>query len=296
MRSFPFWVQRLRRAEGIPFLMVAGLFHPHQPWWIPQHYFDLYPLDEIVLPEVRADELGVLPAWGRKLAGSPSEYRQVVDSGKWPELVQAYLAAVSFADAQVGRLLEALDHGPHRENTIVVLWSDHGFHHGQKHCFGKSTLWQAAARIPFILRLPGVVPATVNRPMDSIDIYPTLVDLCGLAIGGYALDGVSMRPLIDNPEAPWKPAVTELQRKNVAVRDEAWTYIRYDDRTEELYHRAVDPRERRNLAALPEYADVKQRLRVALPRSYAVDALPRKGDDNPYAPPALRPGFIEFAE
>lgn len=283
-------IERLQQTHEKPFMMVPGIFLPHSPWWVPQDYLDLYPLDEIVLPEVDEDDLNDVPEWGKRMADPENRYDPVIQSGLYREAVQAYLASISFADAQIGRILDALNSSPHKDSTIVVLWSDHGFHLGEKLHFAKSTLWQESARMPFMMRIPGVSPRVIGRAVDTIDTYATLADLCGLDLGGYRTDGVSMRQLIENPSLPWKPAITMLQRKNCSVRDDDWTYIRYADRTEELYHRTEDPLEHRNLAANPEFDSVKQRLRAALPKEFVYDAPLREGDSG-YVPPSLRPGF-----
>jgi arylsulfatase A-like enzyme len=285
-----FVIERLQLKQDKPFVMVPGLFLPHNPWWVPQKYFDLYPLDQIVMPEVKADDLDDVPEWGKRLADPTNRYDPVVKSEKVREAVQALLASISFADMQIGRMLDALDTSPYRDNTIVVLWGDNGFHMGEKLHFAKSTLWEESARIPFMMRIPGQVAQTIDRTVDTIDLYPTLVDLCGLDIGSYQPDGISMRPLIENPGIPWKPAITMLQRKNCSARDDEWTYIRYADRTEELYNRIKDPMEYNNLASNPEFDSVKDRLRAALPANFVYDAPLREGDKG-YIPPSLRSGF-----
>jgi len=286
-----FVIDQLQAERERPFFLVAGFFRPHTPLWTPRAYFERYPLDDVKLPKVREDDLDDVPKGGRILADT-EKYRAVAESGNWKKVVRAYLASVTFTDAQVGRVLKALENSPHRDDTIVVLWSDHGYHHGEKQHYAKFTPWAESARVPFVMRVPGLTePGQVSgRPMDSIDIYPTLADLCGIDMDGYQPDGISMRPLLADPDAPWKPAITLLQRKNAAVRDERWTYIRYKDRSEELYDRRNDPGEYHNVAADPALTGVKERLRRQLPENFALDAPQREGHDG-YVPPSLREGF-----
>ena len=166
------------------------------------------------------------------------------------EYTQAYHACISFIDAQIGLLLKSLERNGLQENTIVVLWSDHGWHLGEKNHWHKSTLWAEATRIPFLIAAPGVTKdgTTCLRPVDTLSIYPTLLELCGLK-PMPGLDGTSIVPLLKNPSAPWTiPAITEFQRGQCAVRSERYRYIRYHDGTEELYDHAKDPEETKNVA------------------------------------------------
>ena len=269
-----------------PFMLVPGIFLPHSPLWVPAKFFDLYPLESIQVPETPADEFDDIPEWGKRLANRKVKYDPVVASGKTAEVIQAYLAAISFTDNQVGRLIDALEASPYAQNTIVVLWSDHGFHLGEKFHFAKSTLWEESARIPCIIYAPGLTDGTnCDRPMDTIDLYPTLTDLCGLNAPDN-LDGISMRPLLQNPEMPWKPAISILQHQNVTVRSDDFRYIRYADGSEELYDHRKDASEHQNLAANPEYAGRIQELGQHIPADFAPNALPypfHKG----YIPPQI---------
>lgn len=265
----------LERPHDKPFFLAAGIYRPHLPWYVPKKYFDLYPVDEIKLPEVKENDLEDVPAAGRKLAQARlADFELVKKTGKYREAVRAYLAAISFADALVGRLLDALEKSPQRENTIVVVWSDHGWHLGEKGAWHKRTLWQRATHVPFFISVPGVTkPGSVcNLPVSLIDIYPTLIDLCVLK-GKGKVDGASLVRLLEDPEAAWeRPSVITCERGNHAVRSERWRYIRYNDGTEELYDSSIDPHEWTNLAKDARFASVKRKLSQWIPKIDAPSA------------------------
>lgn len=264
-------VGRLSQPASEPFFLGVGFFRPHVPFYVPQEWFDLYPLEQIVMPPAKADDLDDLPAGGRSKAGRSQAFiAEWVDANaKAREIVQAYLACVSFVDAQVGRVLDALEQGPHRDNTIIVLFSDHGFHLGEKEHFGKTTLWERSARVPLIIAGPGIRSGKCERPVSLIDLYPTVLALVGLP-GRPDLSGRSLAPLLQNPGLEWDaPAGTTWQPGNHAVRSERWRYIRYRDGGEELYDHAKDPQEWTNLAGDESLAPIKADLRRWLP---AVDA------------------------
>ncbi len=273
-RTADFCIAHLSKKHGKPFFLACGIYRPHMPWQVPAKYYDMYPLEEIVLPNVKEDDLADIPAAGRKMAKPEGDHATMLETGNWKHAVQAYLASITFADAEVGRVLDALDAGPHAENTIVVLWGDHGWHLGEKHHWRKFSLWEEATRAPLMIAAPGVgKPGSVCRaPVDFLNIYPTLSDLCSVPLR-EELEGVSMRPLLENPEAEWKHvAITTHGRGNNAVRSARYRYIRYADGSEELYDHQSDPQEWNNLAAQPELAEVKRELAAWLPKKEAKDA------------------------
>ncbi|MCP4511992.1 MAG: sulfatase [Fuerstiella sp.] len=273
-------VSELNRTHEQPFFLACGFTKPHLPWYVPRKYFDLHPLDSIQLPATKDDDLDDLPASGRKLARKvydPSgerdfatpggDHANVIAHDQWCKAVQAYLATISFVDTHVGRLLEALEQSGHADNTIVVLWGDHGWHLGEKQHWRKHALWETTTRTPLIITAPGI--AAVNklceRPVSLIDLYPTLVELCGLPARD-GLDGQSIVPLLKSPRMKWhRPALTTYGPGNHAVRTGRWRYIRYHDGGEELYDHNRDPHEWQNLATSPEHADVIRELRKLLP-------------------------------
>ncbi|UCC97922.1 MAG: sulfatase, partial [Phycisphaerales bacterium] len=268
-------VDFLGRAQDRPFFLAAGIYRPHLPWYVPRRYFDLYPLEQIRLPEVRNNDLNDVPAAGRKLAQARcADFELIKKTGKYKEAIQAYLASISFADSLVGLLLDALEKSAYRDNTTIVVWSDHGWHLGEKGAWHKRTLWERATRVPFFVVAPGVTqPGSVcHRPVNLIDVYPTLVDLCGLKVNAK-FDGMSLVRLLKNSQAAWGiPSMTTCERGNHAIRSERWRYIRYQDGTEELYDCRSDPHEWTNLAGDSRFKPVKQALAKWLPKRDATPA------------------------
>jgi arylsulfatase A-like enzyme len=269
-------IDQLRRRHDKPFLLTIGFHKPHMPWNVPKKYFDMYPLDRIELPPYRADDLRDIPPAGVAMArrpGSnapdrPSDHELMLTSGRWKEAVQAYLASITYVDGQIGRVLDALDASPFRDNTIVVLLGDHGWNLGEKHHWRKFSLWEESTRSPLIWSAPGVTkPGTTSkRPVDFMTIYPTLADLAGLPVPAH-VEGKSIRKLLANPSAGWDPAaLTTHGLGNHAVRTEQWRYIRYRDGGEELYDETKDPYEWTNLAAIPAHQKVKAALAERFPK------------------------------
>ncbi|MDR1964591.1 MAG: sulfatase [Planctomycetaceae bacterium] len=261
-------IDQLQKKHDKPFFLACGLIKPHMPWNVPKKYYDLHPLEEITLPEVLPNDLDDVPAGGIKFAKPEGDHAKILESGRWKHAVQGYLAAISFSDAMIGRLLDALDKSEYGENTIVVLWSDHGWHLGEKQHWRKFALWEEANRQPLIWRVPGVTPAGVKTetPVDLMHVYPTLCDLAGLPLPAHPLDGKSIRPLLEHPEtAADTAAVSTYGYKNHTVRTKDWRYIRYADGGEELYDEKADPHEWKNLASKPELAEVKEKLAKFLP-------------------------------
>ncbi|MGQ9573766.1 MAG: sulfatase [Thermoguttaceae bacterium] len=263
------WViDQLNKKHDRPFFLACGLVKPHMPWNVPRKYYQMYPLDKIVLPKVLETDLDDVPPAGRKMARPEGDHAAILQSGRWKEAVQAYLAATTFADAMVGRLIEALDRSGHAADTLVVLWGDNGWHLGEKLHWRKFALWEESTRVPLIWVVPGLTkPAGLcKRPVDFTCIYPTLAELCGLPIPKHA-EGPSVRRLLENPEAPWvQPAIITHGFQNHAVRTEAWRYIRYSDGSEELYDELKDPHEWTNLAEKPDYQSQKAELAKWLPK------------------------------
>lgn len=272
--------ERIGAADDGPRFVAAGIYRPHLPWYVPQGYLDMYPLEDIVLPEVPPDDLDDVPLIGQQFqAGTsmaPMELHQwVIDEGKWKEGVQAYLASITFADAMVGRLLDALERTERADSTIIVLWSDHGWHLGEKHRWRKQTLWEEATRVPLIIVAPGVTtPGTRSaRTVSLVDIFPTLAELTSIA-APVNLDGVSLKPLLEDPDMVWdRAALSTNEFGNHAVRSERYRYIRYYNGNEELYDHEGDPGEWANLATDPAYDEIKAELAKWMPQNDAEDAL-----------------------
>lgn len=252
-----------------PLFLAVGYVKPHLPWYVPREYFDRFPLDQIQLPVVGENDLADVPEAGRKMARPEGDHAAVVEGKQWARAVQAYLATIAFLDDQIGRLLDGLDASPRRDKTIVVWWTDHGWHLGEKQHWRKFSLWEEATRTSFAVVAPGLGKPGQRcvAPVDYLSVYPTLCELTGLPVPAH-VHGPSLVPLLRDPQAAWPHlAVCSHGRGNHAVRDRDWRYIRYADGSEELYHDAEDPGEHRNLAGLPEHAAVKTRLAAILPAS-----------------------------
>jgi arylsulfatase A-like enzyme len=255
-----------------PFLLVAGIYRPHLPFYAPRKYFEMYPLDEIIPPVTKEDDCDDLPAGGQAMAADRrGDYDLVLREGKYREMLQAYLANISYADALVGQLLDALDASPGADNTVVVFWSDHGWHFGEKQHLHKFTLWDRSTRIPMIIAAPGMTqPGTrTARPVGAIDLFPTLNEICQMP-SVPELDGSSLVPLLKDPTTAWdRPTLTTHGLGNHALRTERWRYIRYYDGGEELYDHHQDPHEWHNLAEMAEHQMVKEELARWLPERNA---------------------------
>jgi arylsulfatase A-like enzyme len=266
------WCADQLKRQTNSFFMVCGLHRPHTPWDVPKKYFDQYPLESIQLPTVLSNDLADVPAAGVAFARPNGVHATILQQGLWKDRVRAYLAAVSFADAQIGRLLDALDKSAHRDNTIIVFTSDHGWHLGEKEHWAKSALWRRATQVPFIWVVPGVTkPGTRSaHAVDLMSVYPTLCELAGVPVPKHA-DGVSIKPLLANPTAEWKqPALITHLRGNHAIVTADWRYIRYADGSEDLYNERNDAHEWSNVASKPEHTDLKQRLAKFIPASEAM--------------------------
>ena len=269
------WAARfLAEPRDSPFFLAVGLFHPHLPWYAPPEYFDAFPPDKASLPHLPPDDLADVPPEGRRLAQQgASVFGRIRERGKWTEAIAAYAANIAFADALVGRLVEALDATSQAGNTVVVFASDHGFHLGEKGHWYKSTLWERATHVPLIVRGPGIEAGRVcDRPVSLLDIYPTLLEIAGLP-PRPALEGSSFRGLLEDPESEAdRHAVVTYLRGNNAVRRGKWLYIRYRDGGEELYDREHDPEELTNLAGREDLRGTAQALRALLPAASAPPA------------------------
>ncbi|HVA47348.1 MAG TPA: sulfatase [Pirellulales bacterium] len=260
-------LEKLQATHDKPFFLAIGLVKPHMPFSVPKKYFDQFPLETIELPPYREDDLDDVPDAGVKMAKPGGDHAQILASGRWKEAVRAYLATIAFCDAMVGRLLDGLEKSPHRENTIVVFWGDHGWHLGEKRHWRKFALWEEATRAPLIYVVPGVTTAggVCRRPVDFMTVYPTLCDLAGIAVPKH-VEGPSLRALLADPQSPWEPpALTTYHRDNHSLRSEKWRYIRYADGGEELYNHDADEYEWTNLAPGPQYASIKADLAKWLP-------------------------------
>jgi arylsulfatase A-like enzyme len=267
-------IGEMNKAGMQPLFLACGFIRPHLPFYAPAKYFEQYPLDKIAMPEIPADDLADVPPAGVKMARPDGDHAKVIAANQHRHAVQAYLASIAYVDYEVGRLLDALDKSPIAKNTIIVFWGDHGWHLGEKHHWRKFALWEEATRVPLFISVPGMTKPNgqSSRPVTLMDLYPTLVDLCGLP-PSQGVEGNNLRPLLTDPAAPWQhAALTTHGRNNHAVRTERWRYIQYADGSEELYDHNTDQLEWRNLAKDPKSAAAIRELQQFLPKVNAPDA------------------------
>lgn len=265
----------LARPRERPFLLAVGLSTPHLPWLVPRRFLDAYAGADVRAAPFDPAELEGLPARALEPEDSLDDERALAAAGRRDEAVRAYLAAVSFADHELGRLLAALASGPHARDTLVVVVGDNGLHLGEKGRWLKNTLWEESTRVPLVVAGPDGAPddarpriargARCERPVELVSLYATLAELAGLPVPAAA-EGPSLAPLLADPDAAWPhAALTTRGFKSHAVRDERWRYVRWSDGAEELYDHAADPRERVNLAADPARAATIAELARHLP-------------------------------
>jgi choline-sulfatase len=266
-----------RGREGKPFFMGVGFFLPHVPCYATPKWFDLYPESTLAMPPIKDDDRADTPEFSWYLHWKLPEPRLswLREHDQLRPLVHAYLASISFVDSQVGRVLDALEAEGLADSTIVVLWSDHGWHLGEKGITGKNSLWERSTRVPLIFAGPGIAAGQrCDEPAELLDLYPTLIDLCGLS-PREGLEGHSLIPQLKDAAAPrdW-PAITTHNPDNHTVRSKRWRYIRYADGSEELYDMRADPNEWNNLAGDTRLTQIKRDHARWLP---AVSAPPAPG-------------------
>ena len=264
----------LRQRHDQPFFLACGFWRPHLTWNVPKRFFDRYPLDKIELPEgFKPGDLDDVPAAARWLSTHRGEHEWITQRDLWKRCLQGYYAAISYADEQVGRVLDALEAGPNRDNTIVVFASDNGWHTGEKDHWTKFYLSERGCRVVFSVSVPGNKPNVVETPVGLIDLFPTLLGLCSLtAPPTHALDGFDLTGLIRGTTTKReKPVLSTFGRGCHTLRDDRFRYTRYRNGEEELYDHSVDPHEFKNLASDPAFALVKTELRKHLPSTEAAE-------------------------
>ena len=266
-------VGELSKKPKDPFFMAVGFFRPHVPLYASQKWFDLYPEESLVLPHIRRDDRQDTPRFSWYIHWKLPEPRlKFLDQNKQlKNKVRSYLASVSFVDAQVGRVLDALEASGLEDNTIVACWSDHGYHLGEKEITGKNTLWDPSTRVPMMFAGPGIAKgARCGRPAELLDLYPTLAELCQLKSVPKEIEGLSLVPQLKDAKAPrTRPAITSHGPGNDSVRTETHRYIRYADGSEELYDMRKDPHEFKNLSADPKTKKLRKKLASYFPKSPA---------------------------
>ena len=262
--------EALQESFEKPFFLSVGFFRPHVPLFVPPKWFDLYDAEKITLPGDPKADLEDLPGNFLDIndyAVAP-KHAEVVGAGKQRSLTEAYLASISFVDHCVGVVLDALESSPYAENTIVVLWSDHGFHLGEKQHWAKRTLWEESTRVPLLFAGPNLPSGEAcAEPASLLDIYPTLVELCDLP-RNENLEGISLVPQLNDPRLPREePAITSSYFGNHSIRSRDWRLIVYEDGAMELYDHRKDPDEFRNLAEDPSHSDMIEELSKWVPKN-----------------------------
>ncbi|MGD9417893.1 MAG: sulfatase-like hydrolase/transferase [Verrucomicrobiota bacterium JB025] len=278
--------EQLGKKHEQPFFLACGIYRPHEPWFVPQKYFDLFPLEDIQLPPgYKEDDLDDLPPAGKK-RGPNRYFAHILKQGQWKQGVQGYLASIAFADAMLGRTLDALENGPNKDNTVVILWSDHGWHLGEKQHWQKYTAWRACTRVPLMVKVPektpgmpeGTKPGVCAKPVSLLSLFPTITDLCGLPRKADN-HGVSLLPLLRDPAADWDHvAVTFLDEVgSYGLSGERWRLAHYANGDEELYDIESDPYEWTNLADDPKYSGKLAEMRALAPKDFVPKKAPSVG-------------------
>ncbi|MEL7122490.1 MAG: sulfatase [Bacteroidota bacterium] len=266
-------VEFLQEEHDQPFFMFYGLWRPHSPYTAPKRFYELYDKAAITPPKGRTlKDLDDVPHLATLLVDSLKNYQNdfALTDSLYLEFIHAYCANSSFTDWNLGRVIETLDNSPYAENTIVVFFSDNGFHCGEKERWGKSTLWEQADYVPMMIRTPQTKGATSKAPVSLIDVYPTLIDYCDLKAPEHQLDGRSIVPLLSKPNKKWNyPSLTTYGVNYSSVRDARYRYLLYPDGTEELYDYETDPFEQNNIAALPKMKKIKAELAKHIPNEWA---------------------------
>ncbi len=259
--------ERLGKTYEKPFFLTVGFFRPHVPWHVPKKWFDMYDTAKLHIPPYLKSDLDDVPPMALQVESTfmPST-EWALANGQWRKMLQGYLACISFVDHYVGEVLNALEKSAHAKNTVIVLWSDHGFRMGEKNRFAKQCLWDRATKSPLIFAGPGIAEAVrIATPVELFSMYPTLTDLCGLP-PAKNLEAATIYPLIQNPKMNWTtPTITTWGRGNHGIRKGDYHYIYYLDGSEEFYDLKTDPNEWRNKAADPAYATIKESLKKYLP-------------------------------
>ena len=273
------WVcDLLKQDHTDPFFITLGLYSPHFPNYAPQKFFDLYDRNQIVVPNLKADDLDDLPDFIRNKMTNRSKIQQELeDLDAVKDAIMGYLAAVSFADAMLGRVLDALDESAYKDNTVLIFWSDQGYHHGEKGQWGKHTLWQETSHVPLIFAGNGIPKnKQVATTVSLIDLYPTLIELCGLP-EQHKMDGVSLVPTLNNPaEATDRNVLMPyIERGGYAVINSQYRYIQYQDGSEEFYDLSNDPNEWNNIASNMNYQNIINEMKKTAPVEFQKSATPR---------------------
>ncbi len=283
-RSAQWTIERLNRSYSQPFFLAVGFVRPHVPWYVPQKWFDQIPSGSLVTPPYRSNDRNDLPPIALQIDNLPMmpTTEWAIENHQWKNMVQSYLACISFTDHYIGKILKALEQSGYKDNTIVVLWSDNGYRLGEKGTFAKHCLWDEATQVPLIISVPGMKSRICDEPAELLDLYPTLTDLCGLP-SNKTNEGKSLKSLINSPGSrSFRVAVSSWGRNNHAVISSNYRYIRYEDHSEELYDHRTDPNEWNNIAGEPKNDRINKQHQKYLPFQNALWSPKSAYNINPY--------------
>ncbi|MCM2678549.1 sulfatase [Echinimonas agarilytica] len=257
----------MQEKHDKPFFLACGLFRPHSAQVAPREYFDMYPLEDIETPPHPEADIQDLPEIAKYNFSSTFAKRVIATDNQWAQAVQGYKASTTFADDMIGVILDGLKGSPYEDNTIVVLWGDHGWQVGQKYRWEKFSLWHQGTNTPMIIKVPGMKAQVIEKPVSLLDIYPTIVKAANLDSVPEYLEGHDLEPLMKDPEASWSnAAVVTYEPNNHSVRREHWNLIQYSDGSIELYDHRNDEDEWHNLASDPQYKGVIDELKQWIPK------------------------------
>lgn len=264
-------VDAINRDHDKPFFIAAGFTRPHNPWHVPKRWFDMFPEEDMVTPPFKEDDFDDIPNMSQRVNDMPQMPKTtwLIEKNKWKSLIQSYLACMAFVDDQVGKVITALENSPYADSTVIVLYSDHGYHLGEKDRTCKHSLWERSTHVPLIFAGCGIDSnLRCSEPVGLIDIYPTLLELCGLE-ENKENEGLSLVKQIENPNAKRKVgALTTFGMGNSSIIFDGHHYIEYEDGSQELYNLEIDPNEWYNIASDSENKGLIERLRKQLPSHY----------------------------
>lgn len=276
-QSVNFIKEQLEQKHDKPFFLACGIYRPHVPWYVPKKYFDLFPLDSLQLPRTKPNDLDDISSFAKKeiIERGGNYHAHVLAALQEKKAVQGYLASMAYADAMFGKLIKALNESSYADNTIVVLWSDHGWQLGEKEHWRKFALWENVNKSMLMFKSPeiekiiplGSASGNTNSLASLVDIYPTLIELSGLP-PRKDLDGKSLVPILKNPkQLDDRAIITTYDYGSYSIRYKHWHYIQYIDNSKELYNLQTDPNEWTNLSNNPKHQKTLKALSAYIPEN-----------------------------
>ncbi|WP_282035752.1 sulfatase [Saccharicrinis aurantiacus] len=261
-------IERLSQKHDKPFFLGVGFLRPHVPLYVPQKWFDMHPIEGIQVAPYQANDLDDIPSVGLQINDLPMmpSTEWAIEHGEWKNIIQGYLACVSFVDHQIGRVLEALENSAYANNTVIVLWSDHGYRLGEKGTFAKHGLWDPATKAPLLFAAPNLPKGKIiDVPVEMLSIYPTLLELCHLPAYEKNEGRSLVKTMLNESQPEVSSAITTYGYNNHSIKSDGFRYTIYEDGTEELYDYSTDPNEWNNIADVAKYQVKKEELKKCLP-------------------------------